>query len=474
MDLARGVARIGAGLALLATAGVVAAHETGDSRFDAPIPLPLLYLGAGLTVLATAAWLGYADGRPEQSRWELATVSVTTGRRIRGVARAGFLLAALAAAVHGVFGKQAAAENLATLFVWPVWVDGLALLSVAVGSPWRWLSPWATIHAALERLEGGSVAILGTYPAWLGHWPALIGFLSLVGVAGNLTVLPRDPALTTAAVGVYGLAMIVGSIAFGRAWLERADPLGVFYDLLGRVAPLTVLREARQYRIALRAPWADATLPVVDRTLVAFVVAAVYTVSFDGVTATETYRTASFATRSVTGTGPAASVLLYFAGLVGFLGSFAAAAVLSDRFAGVDLETVTADGGTTRRDGPLPGTVAFAGTVVPIAAAYEVAHDYPYVAGNAGRTVSVVLDLVVGVAPTLDPLWWLPVPAYWASQVALVVGGHVVAVVAAHAVVTDRYGSIDAARRGHLPLVAVMVAYTVISLWIVSRPVVAG
>jgi hypothetical protein len=56
------------------------------------------------------------------------------------------------------------------------------------------------------------------------------------------------------------------------------------------------------------------------------------------------------------------------------------------------------------------------------------------------------------------------------SQVALVVAGHLVAVVAAHRVATRRYGDGRAARRGHAPFVLVMVGYTVLSLWIVSRP----
>jgi hypothetical protein len=65
------------------------------------------------------------------------------------------------------------------------------------------------------------------------------------------------------------------------------------------------------------------------------------------------------------------------------------------------------------------------------------------------------------------------VPAFWGSQVVLVVVGHVVAVVAAHLAATARYGSPRRARRAHLPLVVVMVGYTVLSLWIISRPVVA-
>ncbi|WP_162471351.1 hypothetical protein [Halococcus thailandensis] len=44
---------------------------------------------------------------------------------------------------------------------------------------------------------------------------------------------------------------------------------------------------------------------------------------------------------------------------------------------------------------------------------------------------------------------------------------------AAHAVSVGRYETLSRARRAHLPLVALMVGYTVLSLWIISRPVVS-
>jgi hypothetical protein len=56
--------------------------------------------------------------------------------------------------------------------------------------------------------------------------------------------------------------------------------------------------------------------------------------------------------------------------------------------------------------------------------------------------------------------------------VVLIVGGHVVAVVAAHRVAVRRYQRPWAVRRGHLPLVLVMIGYTILSLWIISRPLV--
>jgi Zn-dependent protease len=111
---------------------------------------------------------------------------------------------------------------------------------------------------------------------------------------------------------------------------------------------------------------------------------------------------------------------------------------------------------------------------LPIAAAYEVAHNYPYVARNLGQLVALVLDPVFPSVSPVQPLGWLSVAAFWGTQVGLIVIGHVVGVVAAHYVAVDRYDSVAAARRGHLPLVGLMICYTVLSLWIVSQPVVAG
>jgi uncharacterized membrane protein len=54
----------------------------------------------------------------------------------------------------------------------------------------------------------------------------------------------------------------------------------------------------------------------------------------------------------------------------------------------------------------------------------------------------------------------------------LIVVGHVIAVVAAHTVAVERYRSLSAARKGHLPLLVLMIGYTVLSLWIISQPVV--
>jgi len=456
------------GVMLLAVGpGVVSAHTVSTTRFDAPLPLSLLFLGAGGTVALTALWLAVTGRSTAAEPRHLGTISARTARWLRVGGGAAFGAGVVAAIAVGVAGRQIAAENIATVFVWPVWFRGLALLALVVGSLWPALSPWRAVYRGLCRLEGEQLA-LREYPDRLGAWPAVGGFLVLLGVIENLTVLPRSPTLTAVVVAGYALAMLGGAICFGPVWFDRADPLGTLYRLFGRVASVhTERRPDGTLDVSLRSPWRGCLRPVSGTAVAVFAVAAVYTVSFDGFTNTRSYRELLFGVRDALGTGPPTSVLLYLVGLLGFVAAFVAVVRLVETLgsASRSSEAVAVDGGgVSRGNGAI---LAFAPTLLPIAAAYDVAHNYPYVLSNAARLV----ELVGGVAVP-EPLGWLPLPAFWGSQVLLIVVGHMIAAVAAHHVAAARYESLSAARRGHLPLVVLMIGYTVLSLWIISQPVV--
>lgn len=452
--------RTGLAVGLLALVpGLASAHEITRSRFQAPLPLSVLFVGAGATVALTALWLAVTDRTPTLTRGRprRLTVPSSIARPARFGLATFFLAGVLAALASGFVGRQVAAENVATVFTWPLWFHGLALLALVVGTSWRVLSPWRAVYRGLTWLEGRQFAVLGNYPTALGEWPAVVGFVALLGIVENLTVIPRSPRLTGVIVAGYGLVMIAGATLFGSVWLDRVDPLGVFYRLFGRVAPCSFERAANGgCTVSLRAPWSGCLDPVRSVPLVVFVVAMVYTVSFDGFTETQRYQTVLFELREALETGPETSILLYGLGLAGFVLTFAATTWAVEHL-----------GRSTDRDW-IAAARWFAPTVLPIAGAYEVAHNYPYVIRNLGQ----LLALSVPGIDSVDLLGWLSVPLFWGSQVVLVVVGHVVAVVAAHAVARSRYDSPSAARRGHLPLVVLMIGYTVLSLWIVSQPVV--
>ena len=79
---------------------------------------------------------------------------------------------------------------------------------------------------------------------------------------------------------------------------------------------------------------------------------------------------------------------------------------------------------------------------------------------------SLVADPSSTVAPPLD---WMPISGVWYLSVGAIVIGHIAAVVLAH-----RRALRDSARRpilAGLPLVVLMIGYTVLSLWIIAQPI---
>lgn len=180
-------------------------------------------------------------------------------RVVRNGGRGLFLAGVLSAVAFGIPGRQVAATNFATVFTWPVWFRGLALLALVVGTPWGVLSPWRAIYRGLVRLEGRRFALLGTYPPVLGAWPAVAGFVVLVGVVEHLTVIPQSPRLTAVTLAVV---MLAGVLLCGETWLDRADPLGAFYRLFGRVAAFDVSEtDDGGYALAVRPPWLGCLIP---------------------------------------------------------------------------------------------------------------------------------------------------------------------------------------------------------------------
>ncbi|WP_277554985.1 hypothetical protein [Halobaculum limi] len=474
---------------LVVAAGVAAAHNVGATRYDAPIPPLLLFGGAAATVLLSGVVLALGeevDWPPVVTRVVDAVAAVRVRplpTLARTALRVGFLVTFTGAIAHGIVGPTSAAENAATVVVWSLWLRGLALVATLAGNVWPTLSPWRTVYDWLCRLEGEEIRVVGPISDRVADAVAFVGFVVGVGVLATLTTAPRSPRATAGLVAAYAAVMLVGGVCFGRTWFDRADFVGAFYRVLARVAPLSAVDadaaksketpDAAGYR--LRAPWAGATHPVANGWGVALAVATVYVVSFDGFTNTPEFQTLLDGLRAATGIGSAVSLLVFTVGFGLFVGSFLAVAGLAARL------------GTTGESGPVPstdggdsadrstaGTVsaarAFAPTLVPIAAAYEVAHNYPYVAASLGQLASLVADPLGVSVGSVDPLAWLPLSAFWASQVILVVVGHLVAVVAAHAVASRRYP--ERTLVAHAPVLVAMVAYTVVSLWIVSRPVV--
>ena len=120
----------------------------------------------------------------------------------------------------------------------------------------------------------------------------------------------------------------------------------------------------------------------------------------------------------------------------------------------------------------------FGFSLIPIALAYNIAHfitllliqgqlivpllSDPFGSGwNLFGTVDYSLNISIINARIL-----------WFLSVALIVLGHVLAVYLAHRVAIRTFANRTTALRSQYPMLALMVVYTVISLWIIAQPIV--
>jgi len=472
----------------------VAAHALGGV-FTLPVPLGLYLVAAGATVAVSfvvAAVLvrpaGPAAAYPTRPlSQDLASRSLIVLQVIGLAWWFGTILLGLLVDPISPFP--------AVLFWIGIWV-GLPIVCVLLGNPWPALSPFRTVFIGLERLArliGFDRLDVGLrYPAAIGRWPATI--LLAAAVWAEL-ILPDRTAPTTLAVllGGYTVFTLIGMVLFGRiAWLRNAELFEVYLGWLGRVGPIgrrvvtrttcegcsedcdpahcvdcpecAVAAEPGERRPELR-PW-FAGLTEVGRTGwsdAAFIVLVLSSVTYDGLQETVPFGSAMNALFTALlpmigalNTTLVVQTILLLSLWLAFLGVFILASWLTLRMR--DSDRPSADLGSV--------TGAYATTLLPIAGGYLIAHYLTLVVQGIAWIPSLVADPSSTVAPPLD---WLPISGVWYLSVGAIVLGHVAAVVLAH-----RRALRDSARRpilAGLPLVVLMIGYTVLSLWIIAQPI---
>ena len=428
----------------------VLAHGIGG-REDLPLPFGYALAGAALALLVSFAALGLLWSRPR----------LAGGRAGRPLPRplAQAVDSGLARRVLGVLGLLFAAWTAVAMFLGPtdtrnalphivyvlLWL-GIVPLSLLLGpATWAWLSPWRSVHELASRAVGLD-ARDGTRPlpeGW-GWWPAaagLAGFVWLELVAPNGT----DVVALRAVVLVYAAVQLLAGFVFGSGWFARGDLFEAWSGLFGRLSPLGRRDDGTP---VVRSPLAGLAQLRPAPGLAATVVVMLGSTAFDSLRGHPTYLGAVQSgplDRTLADTLALAAVLT----VVG--AAYAAAVVVAGR-----IGQIGARG--------MPG--AFAGSLVPIALGYVVAHYYSF----------LVLEGQNALIRLSDPLrtggglsGWTPNAALVSPgvvatvQLCAIVAGHVLGVVLAH----DRAVRLFPRRRavvGQLPLLVLMVGYTVSGL----------
>jgi hypothetical protein len=473
---------------------VTLGHAIGQV-FTLPVPLTLYLAGAGLAVAASfvvsIVVVRPAGGAP---RYPILPLPEALSRLVSVLLQMLGLVWWLGMILTG-FGAETISPLPAILFWIGIWI-GLPITAVALGNPWPSLSPFRTFFGLLERLVG----LVGldrldaglTYPRALGRWPAVI---LLFAALWSELILPESEgprAVGTLLLG-YSVLTLLGMLLFGRvAWLRNAELFEVLLGWFGRIGPIgrrvvdpnacqgcaeacdparcvdcpecATAAEPGERRAELR-PW-FAGLTEVRATGwsdAGFLVLALAGVTYDGLQETGFWGSLMqplfLAVWESVGALNAV-ILVQTAGLLAVWLVFLLAFVLA-----VQLTRALHD--PMRRPTPMSETAgAYAATLLPIAAGYLIAHYLTVLVQGAVWLPTLLRDPLATVAPPLD---WMPISAVWYLSVGAIVLGHIVAVVLAHRLALRDSPSRPAL--AGLPLVALMVGYTVLSLWIIAAPI---
>ena len=114
---------------------------------------------------------------------------------------------------------------------------------------------------------------------------------------------------------------------------------------------------------------------------------------------------------------------------------------------------------------------------VPIALAYDVAHNLSFLALGAQYLIPILSDPLgigwdlFGTKLYLIDTGVVTASLMWYVAIAVIVGGHVVAVYLAHTQALRLFPDRADALRSQTPLVVLMIAYTMTSLWILAQPI---
>lgn len=483
------------------------AHGFGE-RYDLPVPLYLYLFGAAAAIVFSfiiivlflkAKSVKYDYPRVNLLRWRifrlLPSPYLTLPIKVLSV---GVFFLVISA---GLFGNQRYDLNIAPTLVWVIWWVGLAYVSALIGNVWSVLNPWRIIFEWSEKLYrqlglGDTLSIQRKYPQEWGYWPAFLLFLIFSWI--ELVYSDSSSPLRIAQISLmYSIVTLGGMFIFGKnQWLRYGEAFSVTFGLLSKFAPTEIRitspstckecsnlcidldntcldcidcfrhapREKRELNLR---PFAVGLLrnEFVSPSKTIFVVLLLSTVAFDGLTATpvwgKLFNTMFSFLENVTLIGTLCLISLP----VLFTMLYATTCSFMKNLAAIRM--------------PVMGICQkFIYSLIPIALAYHLAHFLSYLLIQGQRIIPIASDPfglgwdLFSTAGFSINIAIVNAKFAWITAVIAIVLGHMIAVYLAHFIAIRLLRNQQRALNSQYPMLVLMIAYTVTSLWIIAQPIV--
>jgi hypothetical protein len=449
------------------------AHAGGLlGRADLPIPEWLFAWAAAMVLVVSFVALAvlWPEPRLERDRWRPLPGGRVLGSRPVEILCGAIGVALLVAVIYtGLEGTQSPAANFAPTFVYVVFWIGLVPVSVLFGDVFRAFNPWRAIGRSVGWVAGrvvrsGLPAPL-SYPERLGHWPAALGIfafavLELVRSGGD------QPDTVAVAALVYSALTFIAMALYGvEAWSARGEAYSVYFNLFSRISVF----ETRDGVVGVRPALSGLARFAAGPGTAALLAVMIGSVTFDG------------AGEAPLWTGIAPDLTNFFGDLglspqpafeLTFLVGLSGAILLVYAFYRLGILGARSVGGGFGAGGL---SLAFAPSLVPIALAYVMAHYFTYLLFRGQAIFFLASDPLgdgsdlFGTAATQIDYGVIGASATWYWQVAFVVAGHVAALTLAHDRALALYADAKLAVRSQYWMLAVMVGFTTLALWLLSQ-----
>jgi hypothetical protein len=462
------VTALAVGAALALPAGASAHGLVGKQ--DLPIPRWLFAWAAAVVLVVSFVALATLWPRPRLE-------GARERRVLRFPAVAEVLCGVVGVAVFaitvwaGFAGSQTATANLMPTMVYVVFWVAIPFATLLLGNVFGAFNPWRALARGVawvfSRAGGGEAPAPLAYPTWLGRWPAALGIFVFAWV--ELVYVNRDdPSQLAIMALLYAAVQLVGMTLYGiEPWTRNADAFGVYFRLFSMLSPL----HWRARTLYARPPLAGATRLDPVAGTVALLCVMIGTVSFDGLSQGELWTGTGGIAPHLQGrfidAGFSAETALELAFSVGLM-------VMVALVAGVYRLGVVGMGSLGRGHDATELSRRFVHSLIPIAMAYVIAHYFSLVVYQGQAMAFLISDPlgdgsdVFGTASTSIDYNVIGANGVWYVQVFALVLGHAAGLTLAHDRALVVYERARDATRSQYWMLAVMVGFTSLGLWLLS------
>ncbi len=451
----------------------VYAHAFGAS-YTLPIPF-WLYMYAGAAVLFLSFLLiGIFSSsdftgndfteRKLTSPLIRSLTSVQAVTMYKGLSLFFYLLTLLS----GLIGEDLSAFNFNMTFFWIFFVIGFTYITFIVGNIWEVVNPWKISIELFEKFSQTNVTGRVRYPEKLQYYPAFVLYMIFIGIELFAATTPFSLSVLLLQ---YSFITWIAVFLFGKkAWFRYGEFFSVFFRIVGLSSTFYQKKNNTYLRIPFSGLLKEKTA---DFSLILFILFMLSSTAFDGFRETNTWylfywdvlkglvnpifgAMAGYQLYEIIGLilSPFVFLMLYFITLI-------------------SMRLLVPSDHSLYKLGSL-----FVFSLIPIAVVYNITHYFTLLLIQGQVMIRLLSDPfgwgwnLLGTADFVPYARFLQASFVWHFQVVFILLGHVISVYVAHIIAVQVYKSTKKALLSQIPMLFLMITYTIIGLWILSQPIV--